>query len=81
MRANAGYAVGGSRVLRTAHWVSPTGGIVSSDELLALEALLARLRAVYDELKQLNGGIAVLHAEAAIAALESHLRRHRIDAD
>jgi hypothetical protein len=60
--------------------VSPTGGVVSSDEFQALEVLLARLRVIYDELKQLNGGVAVLHAEAAVAALESHLRRHRIDA-
>ena len=50
---------------------------MSADEFEALDALLARLRAVYDELKQLNGGVAVLHAEAAIAALESHLRRTR----
>jgi hypothetical protein len=54
---------------------------VSADEYEALEALLVRLRAVYDELKQLNGGVAVLHAEAAIAALESHLRRQRVAAD
>ena len=40
-----------------------------------------RLRAVYDELKRHNGGVAVLHAEAAIAALESHLRRQGIAAD
>ena len=58
----------------------PTGGVVSSDEFQALEALLAQLRAVYEELKQLNGGVAVLHAEAAVAALESHLRRQRIGA-
>ena len=57
------------------------GGVVSSDEFEALEALLAQLRAVYEELKQLNGGVAVLHAEAAIAALESHLRRQRAGVD
>lgn len=50
------------------------------DELRALEALLERLRELYDELKLLNGGIAVLHTEAAVAALESHLRRQRADA-
>lgn len=54
---------------------------MSSDELQALEALLARMRAVFEELKRLNGGVAVLHAEAAVAALESHLRRQRIGAD
>jgi hypothetical protein len=59
---------------------STCGGRVSSDEYEALEALLTRLRAVYEELKQLNGGVAVLHAEAAIAALESHLRRQRVAA-
>ena len=54
--------------------------IVAIDELRALEALLERLRELYDELKLLNGGIAVLHTEAAVAALESHLRRQRADA-
>lgn len=54
---------------------------MSTDELSALEALLERLRAIYDELKLLNGGVAVLHTDAAIAALESHLRRQQVAAD
>ena len=54
---------------------------MSADQCEVLEALLARLRAVYDELKLLNGGVAVLHAEAAVTALESHLRRVRVAAD
>ena len=46
-----------------------------------LAALLDRLRAIYDELKLLNGGVAVLHTEAAIAALESHLRKQQLATD
>lgn len=53
---------------------------MSVDELRTLEALLERLRAIYDELKLLNGGVAVLHTEAAVAALESHLHRQRAHA-
>jgi hypothetical protein len=53
---------------------------MSVDEFRALEALLERLRELYDELKLLNGGVAVLHTEAAVAALESHLRRQRTGA-
>ena len=54
---------------------------MSTTEFRELESLLERLRAVYDELKLLNGGVSVLHTEAAIAALESHLRRQRVAAD
>ena len=53
---------------------------MSVDEICTLEALLERLRAIYDELKLLNGGVAVLHTEAAVAALESHLQRLRVPA-
>lgn len=54
---------------------------MSTEELSALETLLDRLRTIYDELKLLNGGVAVLHTDAAIAALESHLRKQRVSAD
>lgn len=56
-------------------------GHLPTDDISALEALLDRLRAVYDELRQLNGGVAVLHTEAAIAALESRLRSQRAAVD
>lgn len=50
---------------------------MSIDEVAALEALLARLRAVNDEMKVQHVGVAVLHTDAAIASLESHLRKRR----
>ena len=46
-------------------------------EIAACQALLVRLQTVYDELKELNGGVAVLHAEAVMVALESHLRKQK----
>lgn len=42
----------------------------------ALDALLAQMRMLHRDLDQYGAGICVLHLEAAIAALESHLRRH-----
>lgn len=50
---------------------------MSGSELAALEALLAKLRTAHDDMKKLRAGVAVLHAEAAITTLESHLRKHR----
>lgn len=41
----------------------------------ALHALLAPLRTLHAELAEHGAGVCVLHLEAAIAALESHLRR------
>jgi|GEM_PF-2290073 len=43
----------------------------------ALRALLAQIRPIYDELAGRRAGVGVLHLEATIAALESHLRRNR----
>lgn len=40
-----------------------------------IEASLVRLRAIYHELRDTRAGVAVLHLEAAVAALESRLRR------
>lgn len=54
---------------------------MATEQRSELDALLDRLRAIYDELRLLNGGVAVLHTEAAIAALESHLRKQRVAAD
>lgn len=42
----------------------------------ALLALLAQMRDLHGELTQYHAGVCVLHLEAAIAALESHLRRN-----
>jgi hypothetical protein len=41
----------------------------------ALHALLAQMRSIHGNLDRHDAGICVLHLEAAIAALESHLRR------
>lgn len=41
----------------------------------ALMPVLAQLRETYDSLGDLDAGICVLHLDAAIAALESHLQR------
>lgn len=46
-------------------------------EVRDLEAQLARLKSIFASIKQVNAGVAVLHLEATIAALESHLRRLR----
>lgn len=47
-------------------------------EHAALAGLLAQMREIYEELLDYNAGICVLHLEAAIAALESHLRREGV---
>jgi hypothetical protein len=50
------------------------------EELSALEGLLARMRTLYAEMSAHHGGVALLHLEAAIASLESHLRNQRLAA-
>ena len=50
------------------------------DELYALERLLDRMRALYDEMSGYRGGVSLLHLEAAVASLESHLQRQRLAA-
>lgn len=44
-------------------------------EFRALEAELGRLRSSFASISRLNAGVALLHLEATIAALESHLRK------
>jgi hypothetical protein len=48
---------------------------MGDSELRALEMMLGQLRAVHEELAERHAGIAVLHIDAATAALESHIRR------
>lgn len=48
---------------------------MATAELRALGAMLERMRALYEEMSDYHGGVALLHLEAAIASLESHLRR------
>lgn len=40
----------------------------------ALEALLGKMRAIHAELDELPAGVALLHLDAAVAALESRLQ-------
>ena len=44
-------------------------------EIRNLEAQLARLKSIFANIKEANAGVAILHLEATIAALESHLRK------
>lgn len=44
-------------------------------EFRALEAELGQLRSAFARVNRLNAGVALLHLEATIAALESHLRK------
>lgn len=41
----------------------------------SLEVILGQIRAIHDELADRHAGLAVLHLDAAGAALESHIRR------
>ncbi len=49
--------------------------MIAPGERSALEALLARMRGIHEELSEHSAGVCLLHLEAAIAALESRLRR------
>ena len=48
-------------------------------DIRALEILLGQIRAIHDELAVRHAGLAVLHMDAAGAALESHIGRLRAD--
>ncbi len=48
---------------------------ISGSERDTIEAALVRLRGIFDELAATPAGVAVLHVEAAVAALESRLRQ------
>lgn len=50
------------------------------EEIRALENLLDRMRALYADMSGYHGGVSLLHLEAAVASLESHLRRQRLAA-
>jgi hypothetical protein len=51
---------------------------MANEEFHALERLLDRMRVLYDELSVYRGGVSLLHLEAAVASLESHLQRQRV---
>lgn len=46
-------------------------------DIRSLEVILGQIRAIHDELADRHAGLAVLHMDAAMAALESHIRRQR----
>ena len=48
-------------------------------DIRSLEVILGQIRAIHDELADRHAGLAVLHLDAAGAALESHIRRLRAD--
>jgi hypothetical protein len=47
--------------------------VLVTDDRSALEALLGKMRAIHAELDEFPAGIALLHLDAAVAALESRL--------
>lgn len=51
-----------------------------TQEIIALQRLLERMRALYSEMSAYHGGVSLLHLEAAVASLESHLRREGLPA-
>ena len=52
--------------------------MIQAKDRAALEALLTQMRSIHDELASRHAGICVLHLDAAIAALESHLKRNGV---
>lgn len=50
---------------------------MSISDIRSLEVILGQIRAIHDELAERHAGLAVLHMDAATAALESHIRRLR----
>lgn len=54
--------------------------MTTDTEQRALETALDRLREVRHDICGLHAGVAALHLEATIAALESHLRRRKLAA-
>lgn len=51
---------------------------MTPDEREALHALLAQMRTLQRHLGEHHVGVCTLHLEAAVAALESHLRRNGV---
>lgn len=50
-------------------------------DIRSLEAILGQIRTIHEELAERHAGLAVLHMDAAMAALESHIRRQRAAED
>jgi hypothetical protein len=50
---------------------------MSIAHLQSFESLLDQIRAIHDRLAELHGGVAVLHMDAAAAALADHIDRQQ----
>lgn len=51
---------------------------MTTSDIRSLELLLGEIRSIHDELAERHAGLAVLHMDAAMAALESHIRRQKV---
>ncbi len=54
---------------------------MTTSDIRSLEGLLGQIRTIHEELAERHAGLAVLHMDAAMAALESHIRRQRDGSD
>lgn len=54
--------------------------MIAEQDRGALETLLGQMRRIHAELNDRHAGVCVLHLEAAVASLESHLRRKGLSA-
>ena len=52
---------------------------MTNSDLPVLEASLTQMRVIHSDLAARHAGLCVLHLDAAIAALESQIRRQRND--
>lgn len=50
-------------------------------DIRSLEAILGQIRGIHEELAERHAGLAVLHMDAAMAALESHIIRQQAAED
>lgn len=46
-------------------------------DIRSLEVILGQIRSIHEELAERHAGLAVLHMDAAMAALESHIIRQQ----
>ena len=54
---------------------------MTTSDIRSLETLLGQIRTIHEELAERHAGLAILHMDAAMAALESHIRRQRAAED
>lgn len=54
---------------------------MTTSDIRSLETLLGQIRTIHEELAERHAGLAVLHMDAAMAALESHIIRQQVSDD